>query len=476
MENENEYNKKVGFLFKKGANRTNWKKRYFVLLGNELSYYPSETSTKCLNTIYLSNTTIKDDKSERKSGRSHCFYIQSNNAQQGERIYYISCASEEEKEEWIKEIALHSKIDDYISLEEEKYPPFKQGYLIKKGHVRRNWKQRWFVLRKNLLCYYKNRNDQKNKKPLGIIPLLDTSTQLIKKTNSAYVFVVNHPSRKVYYLAATGENYTTWLISIQNASSKSFENVKADQTFLSTLGKLDGGGEFKVSNLTMTKFSKVTQLVSDDTSENYYCVIKENIIYFLDDNKAHHPNNAISLEECKLAKIRGESIVLLSYYKQTYAFECKNEQDALKWLNELNKAKKLAITMCNELNKGETSEIIIPFAEKNRPLTLKELRIELEDLGDFKLFSDEEEIEDIIRKETSSKSRALTMRELELDFDVDSDNYDDSSLNNNTNDFGEKEDSNFTPRSERRRAVTLKMNELSFNELQSQIIEEEEKY
>ena len=40
-EKENDENK-VGFMYKKGANRTNWKKRYFILLGNELSYYNSE--------------------------------------------------------------------------------------------------------------------------------------------------------------------------------------------------------------------------------------------------------------------------------------------------------------------------------------------------------------------------------------------------------------------------------------------------
>jgi hypothetical protein len=33
--------------------------------------------------------------------------------------------------------------------------PSKDGYLIKKGEVVKNWKKRWFVLHGSLLCYYK---------------------------------------------------------------------------------------------------------------------------------------------------------------------------------------------------------------------------------------------------------------------------------------------------------------------------------
>lgn len=29
-----------------------------------------------------------------------------------------------------------------------------QGYLLKKGHVRRNWQERWFVLKPSSLAYY----------------------------------------------------------------------------------------------------------------------------------------------------------------------------------------------------------------------------------------------------------------------------------------------------------------------------------
>ena len=42
MRSNIEPNSKFGYLYKKGANRTNWKRRYFVLTGSELTYYNSE--------------------------------------------------------------------------------------------------------------------------------------------------------------------------------------------------------------------------------------------------------------------------------------------------------------------------------------------------------------------------------------------------------------------------------------------------
>ena len=30
----------------------------------------------------------------------------------------------------------------------------KKGFLEKKGHVRRNWRRRWFILKKTILTYY----------------------------------------------------------------------------------------------------------------------------------------------------------------------------------------------------------------------------------------------------------------------------------------------------------------------------------
>ncbi|XP_072025984.1 pleckstrin-like isoform X2 [Amphiura filiformis] len=38
--------------------------------------------------------------------------------------------------------------------------PVKEGFLVKKGHVRTNWRTRWFVLYQDALAYFKNKGDE----------------------------------------------------------------------------------------------------------------------------------------------------------------------------------------------------------------------------------------------------------------------------------------------------------------------------
>jgi hypothetical protein len=46
-----------------------------------------------------------------------------------------------------------------------------QGWLLKKGHVRRNWKERYFILKGNSLSYYEKPPKTEKTEPLGVIPL-----------------------------------------------------------------------------------------------------------------------------------------------------------------------------------------------------------------------------------------------------------------------------------------------------------------
>ena len=40
---------------------------------------------------------------------------------------------------------------------------FLQGYMLKKGHKRKNWTERWFVLKPSIISYYVS-EDLKDKK------------------------------------------------------------------------------------------------------------------------------------------------------------------------------------------------------------------------------------------------------------------------------------------------------------------------
>ena len=39
-------------------------------------------------------------------------------------------------------------------LDETVHGVLKKGFLEKKGHVRRNWRRRWFILKRTILTYY----------------------------------------------------------------------------------------------------------------------------------------------------------------------------------------------------------------------------------------------------------------------------------------------------------------------------------
>ena len=62
-----------------------------------------------------------------------------------------------------EEIATHSERGKLSSNNPEDFFPdlhiaSKEGFMTKRGAIRKNWNQRWFVLNKNFLRYYKRRD------------------------------------------------------------------------------------------------------------------------------------------------------------------------------------------------------------------------------------------------------------------------------------------------------------------------------
>ena len=78
--------------------------------------------------------------------------------------------------EWFRTSTLPSKIELGSAIRElrtfntQRKGIIKQGYLVKQGHIIRNWKKRSFVLLRDELKYYKSETE---KKPRGKICMED---------------------------------------------------------------------------------------------------------------------------------------------------------------------------------------------------------------------------------------------------------------------------------------------------------------
>eukprot|EP00117_Sycon_ciliatum_P034787 scpid68114/ scgid26480/ Sesquipedalian-1; 27 kDa inositol polyphosphate phosphatase interacting protein A len=97
-------------------------------------------------------------------------------------------------------------------------PVDKEGYLIKRGEMNKQFQRRWFVLKGNLLFYCAGRTE---KEPLGVIILEEHSVAMSENRDTRYAFDITFsaPSSRVYTLAADSEELSTaWMRAIAHAS------------------------------------------------------------------------------------------------------------------------------------------------------------------------------------------------------------------------------------------------------------------
>jgi len=98
--------------------------------------------------------------------------------------------------------------------------PDREGFLKKQGHVVRNWKNRWFILKNTNLFYFKKKGDPK---PLGEIPLEGSNVRKVndKDLKRSYCFELYSPGiPKTFYIQASTESeMDVWMKALQNGSS-----------------------------------------------------------------------------------------------------------------------------------------------------------------------------------------------------------------------------------------------------------------
>jgi len=99
--------------------------------------------------------------------------------------------------------------------------PDKEGFLKKQGHVVKNWKTRWFILKNTNLFYFKKKGDPK---PIGEIPLEDCIIKRIAdsdKIKRSCCFELYAPKMNKTFIiqAADEDEMKNWMKKIEGGSS-----------------------------------------------------------------------------------------------------------------------------------------------------------------------------------------------------------------------------------------------------------------
>ncbi|KAK3891087.1 hypothetical protein Pcinc_005005 [Petrolisthes cinctipes] len=122
----------------------------------------------------------------------------------------------------------------------------KEGYLLKKGEVNKNFQRRWFVLKGNLLFYFEKKCDRE---PIGVIILEGCTIELAEcEDQFTFKLVFHGGGGRTYVLAADSqEALEVWMKALARASYDYLKLMVAElQKQLDELSETEegrGGGE-----------------------------------------------------------------------------------------------------------------------------------------------------------------------------------------------------------------------------------------
>ncbi|KAK2964828.1 putative PH domain containing protein [Blattamonas nauphoetae] len=101
----------------------------------------------------------------------------------------------------------------------------KDGWLTKRGHVVKNWKRRWFILKGLDLFYFASKEDYKEKGGLNLKGYsVEESDNECGKPNSLHLFNPTNPSAKeLYFYADSKRDYDEWKEVLEYVTGPNFK-------------------------------------------------------------------------------------------------------------------------------------------------------------------------------------------------------------------------------------------------------------
>ncbi|XP_041934617.1 differentially expressed in FDCP 6 homolog [Alosa sapidissima] len=92
----------------------------------------------------------------------------------------------------------------------------KKGYMLKKGHVRKNWQERWFVLKPGLMLYYVGENLREKKGEITLDQNCVVET-LPDREGKRCLFCIKTPGRTFEMSASDQKQRVEWIQATQTA-------------------------------------------------------------------------------------------------------------------------------------------------------------------------------------------------------------------------------------------------------------------
>jgi len=237
---------KMGWLKKQGGKVKSWKRRWFVLEEDRMTYYKDKEGTKegtPLGFVPLGRCRLREPAQAGKHGgkaKAGAVYFELFNPEaalvQRHRSYLLQAESREELVSWeaaLREKGVLREGDEEESAETEL--PRKTGWLNKQGGRWKNWRRRWFVLLGTDLYYYQS---EKAADPVGLVPLGRDSVRVVADDASdsilcskKFCFLITdalgfNKTHNVYYLqASSSDERDEWLEALKAAQEDGKRNT-----------------------------------------------------------------------------------------------------------------------------------------------------------------------------------------------------------------------------------------------------------
>lgn len=273
---------KQGFMSKQGNSYKSWKRRYFVLVEDNLSYYKSPGDATPLGVIQLMLSNVVDTQGEK----SNTFKLVTPS-----RTYYFEADSSPEVSSWVEAIkgacaklaaGTQSQTTPGVGTSSMRSggsmirsgtlptqtAAFQEisGYLKKQGNsIRKDWKRRWFVLKPESLHYYKNKDDPR---PVGCIHLLACSVKTAAQVGGRHCFEIATPNRSYYAIAENAEEMNKWMQNIRNATQLLLDSLDNKQS-VSSVAPAPGQTAKEIAQVVAAKEAKEAAVSSNVETVNY---------------------------------------------------------------------------------------------------------------------------------------------------------------------------------------------------------------